>query len=111
LDKIFWPFAVGLCLGMLAPEVGKLAQGLGDWAERLVFPFSLLAARPEFGYGASAARILSTIALYLQFPLEGALTAFNLRRNIRLGKTVRRLAVAHAVMAILLWLLERPHTR
>jgi hypothetical protein len=110
-DKIVWPFAVGLCLGFLAPEALKLAYSLGYVVVRFFFPFSLLAARPEFGFGPSAAEILSTIALYLQFPLEGALATLNLRRHTPLRPTMIRLALVHLAGAALLILLERPHPR
>ena len=111
LINIAWPLLVGLCLGFLAPEVLYVANRLGHWGASLAFPFSLLAARPEFGYGASVAKVLSAIALYLQFPLEGALAMLNLRRRIPLGQTVSRLALLHIAAAVLLWLLERPHVR
>jgi hypothetical protein len=109
--KIVWPFVVGLCLGLLAPEVSKLANSLGYWGERLLFPFSLLAVRPEFGYGSSVAKVLSTMALYLQFPVEGILAMLNLRRHIPLRQTMVRLALLHLAGAALLWLLDRPHMR
>ncbi|MGD0913888.1 MAG: hypothetical protein ABR928_18480 [Terracidiphilus sp.] len=111
LIEIVWPLGVGLCLGLLAPEWSKLANGLGYWVERLLFPFALLAARPEFGYGAGVAKTLSKIALFLQFPVEGALAAFTLRRQMRLLTTISRLALLHLAAAVLLWLLERPHIR
>lgn len=111
LEKIVWPFVAGICLAVLAPEVLYVAGRLGHWVASLVFPFTLLAARPEFGYGASAAKMLSAIALYLQFPLEGLLTMLNLRRHIPLRQTVSRLALLHLAGAALVWLLERPHVR
>lgn len=111
LIETAWPLGVGLFLGLLAPEAFYLANRIGPWAGSLIFPFSLLVARPEFGYGPSVAKVLSAIALYLQFPLEGALAMLNLRRHIPLGQTVSRLAVLHIAAALLLWLLERPHVR
>lgn len=111
LEKIVWPLVAGLCLGIVAPEALYVANRLGPWAAKLLFPFTLLAARPEFGYGASTAKVLSAIALYLQFPLEGALAMLNLRRRIPLGQTVSRLALLHIAAAVLVWLLERPHVR
>ncbi len=109
--KIIWPFAVGLCLGILAPEAIKVAGALGYWGEKLLFPFTLLAARPEFDYGASESRVLSTLALYLQFPVEGALAMLNLRRQIPLRQTLSRLAILHIAGAGMLWMFDRPHIR
>ncbi len=109
--NIVWPFAAGLCLGLLAPEVSRLANALGYWGERFLFPFSLLAARPEFGSSNSVASVLSKIALYLQFPLEGMLAMLNLRRHIPLRRTMSRLALLHLAAAAMLWLLDRPHIR
>lgn len=109
--RVVWPLVVGVCLGLLAPEAIKVAGALGYWGEKLLFPFALLAARPEFGYGAGVAKALSKIALYLQFPLEGALAMFALRRHMRLRTTIGWLALLHVAAAALLWLLERPHIR
>jgi hypothetical protein len=111
LDQIVWPLMVGLCLGLLAPELFKAANALGSWAAGLAFPLTLLAGRPEFGSSKAVANVLSTIALYLQFPLEGALAMFNLRRHKPLQPTLRRLALLHVAAAVLLWLLNRPHVR
>jgi hypothetical protein len=111
LVNVVWPLAVGLSIGFLAPEALQLANSLGYWGARLAFPLAELAARPEFGYSAKVANVLSTIFLYLQFPLEGVLVMLNLRRNIALRPTVNRLALLHLAGAALLWLLERPHSR
>ncbi len=110
-DKIVWPFVVGLCIGFLAPEALYIANVLGYWGGRLAFPLTLLAARPEFGYSPHVANVLSTIFLYLQFPLEGALAMWNLRRHMALGPTMSRLGLLHLAGAAMLWLLERPHSR
>jgi hypothetical protein len=110
-DKIVWPLVVGLCLGFLAPEALNLADRLGHWGGKFFFPFTLLAARPEFGYGSAVANVLSTIALYVQFPIEGALAMLNLRRHTPLRSTMSRLAMLHIAGAALLWLLDRPHIR
>jgi|SRR5580658_704438 hypothetical protein len=111
LIGIVWPLVVGLCLGIFAPELRYVANMLGHLDGRLIFPFALLAERPEWGYSNSVAKNLSMISLYLQFPVEGALAMLNLRKNIQLGKTVSRLALVHVAAAMLLWLLERPHSR
>jgi hypothetical protein len=102
---------VGLCIGFLAPEALYVANALGYWGARLAFPLTLLAARPEFGYSPHVANVLATIFLYLQFPLEGALAMWNLRRHMALRPTMSRLALLHLAGAALLWLLDRPHIR
>jgi hypothetical protein len=111
LEKIVWPFVVGLWLGFFAPEALHVANALGYWGGRLAFPLTLLAARPEFGYSPHVANVLSTIFLYLQFPLEGVLAMLNLRRHMPLRPTLSRLAILHIAGAALLWMLERPHSR
>jgi hypothetical protein len=111
LENIVWPFVVGLGMAVLAPELLYVANRLGTWGARLVFPFSLLAARPEFGYGPRVAKVLSAIFLYLQFPLEGLLTMLNLRRHVPLRATMTRPCLLHLAGAVLLWLPERPHAR
>ena len=109
--KVVWPFAVGLCLGLLAPEAIKVAGALGYWGEKLSFPFTLLAARPEFDYGPSESKVLSTLALYLQFPVEGALAMLNLRRHFPLRQTMSRLAILPIAGAGMLWMFDHPNLR
>jgi hypothetical protein len=111
LEKMAWPFVVGLFLGFLAPEALNVANVMGYWGGRLAFPLTLLAARPEFGFSPHVASVLSSIFLYGQFPLEGALAMLNLRRRMPLGSTMSRLGLLHLAGAALLWLLERPHSR
>jgi len=109
LADVVWPLIAGLCLGIFAPELLKAANALGHWGAMLVFPFAMLAGRPEFGLREPAARTLSSIILYAQFPVEGALAMLHLRRHFGLRATLVRIAWLHLAGAVLLWLLNRPH--
>jgi hypothetical protein len=77
----FWPVAVGILLGCMAPMLQHVAQSLGVWGMPLVFPFVVLAQRPEVQIG-SMTHLLPTIMLYGQFPLEGWLARIVLRRKV-----------------------------
>ena len=78
----FWPVAVGILLGCMAPLLQHIAQLVGPWGMAVVFPFVVLAQRPEVQMG-SITHLLPTIMLYAQFPLEGWLARIVLRRNVK----------------------------
>lgn len=78
----FWPVAVGLSLGCMAPLLQNLASDLGSWGMTLIFPFVVLAKRPEV-QRMPMTHLLPAIMLYGQFPLEGWLARIVLRREVR----------------------------
>lgn len=77
-----WPLGVGLLLAMLAPQLQALAAAAGPWGTTLVFPFVVLAARPEIQVG-PITHLLPAIMLCAQFPIEGLLARIVLRRHVR----------------------------
>jgi hypothetical protein len=78
------------------------------WISWIVFPFVLLAGRPELGLSAELTRTLPQLILYIQFPLEGLLTLFNLRRRFALSRSLAQVAFLHLIGAFVLWLLSQP---
>jgi hypothetical protein len=93
-----------VALGMISPWLHGQLAGFEPWAVRMVFPFVLLAGRPEIGLSAELTRTLPQIMLYLQFPLEGLLTKFSFSRGMKLMGALGQLIFLHGVCALVLWL-------
>ncbi len=91
----YWPIAVGLFLGAISPLLKVVATALGHWCMVLVFPFVLLAARPEIQVGGPITSALPTVMLYAQFPLEGWLARFILRHRTKLSSVVMQVCLFH----------------
>jgi hypothetical protein len=108
-SAVVWPLLIGLALAVIAPKLRDILEGFNPWIERLVFPYVLLAARPEFGLNWKFAGNLPKLILYLQFPLEGLLTMVNLRRRLHTGLAIGQLTFIHLVGAFGLFLLIQAH--
>ncbi len=77
-----WPIAMGVFLGLVAPQLHDLVARFEPWSMWVVFPFAVLAGRPELRVIDRLVRNLPLIVLYLQFPLEGLIALLVLRRRI-----------------------------
>ena len=77
----YWPLVLGVLLGVLAPHLRALLVRRHPWTMWVVFPFVLLAGRPEIHAGVHLANVLPTIILYLQFPVEGLIVQWAMRRH------------------------------
>ncbi len=73
----YWPLALGVALGLAAPHLRAVLMHSHPWTMWVVFPFVLLAGRPEV-HGTGT---LQLIILYAQFPLEGLLIQWAVRRQ------------------------------
>jgi hypothetical protein len=91
----YWPIAVGLFLGAISPVLKVMATALGHWCMVLVFPFVLLAARPEIQVGAPITSTFPAAMLFLQFPIEGWLARFILRHRTRFSSVVMQVLLFH----------------
>jgi hypothetical protein len=74
---------------------------------RIVFPFVVLAGRPELGIGEQMATNLPQLILFIQFPLEGLLTMHNLSKQLSLGRAITQLCFFHFLGFFVLWLLAQ----
>jgi hypothetical protein len=108
---VIWPFLVGLALALIAPKLLDVLDGFDPRIERAVFPYVLLARRPEFGLNWELGGYLPRLLLLAQFPLEGLLTMFNLRRRFPLWIAIGQLIVIHLVGAFALFLLIQARGR
>jgi len=110
--KTCWPVFFGLMLAVVAPQIFfKVGDAWGVVGERLIFPFVILAGRPEFGFGAELTRNLPEMILYLTFPFFGLYASLNLRRRIRLSTTIAQIVFVNLISAFVLWLLSKPARR
>ena len=105
----WWPVAVGIFLVGFVSEWHQDTIEMGVWAERLLFPFTLLAQRQWTGMSAQMAAILPQAALYLQLPLEGLVIKLTLDRSEGLKNGVALVLMIHIVCAAALWLLAPGH--
>lgn len=108
---IVWPFLLALPLAVIAPRLLEVLESINPWIERAVFPYVLLAQRPEFGLNWELGGNLPRLILLLQFPVEGLLTMLNLRRRYSMWVAVGQLIVIHLVGAFVLFLLAQPHAQ
>jgi len=104
-SAVIWPFVIGLALAVIAPQLLDVLDGFNPWIQRLIFPYALLVRRPEFGLNWELGGQLPRLVLLLQFPLEGLLTTFSLRRRYGMGLAISQLIVIHLVGAFVLFLL------
>jgi hypothetical protein len=104
-STVVWPFLIGLMLGVFAPKLRDILDGLNPWVSRLMFPFVLLVERPEFGLRWDLGGYLPQFVLFLQFPVEGLWVTLNLRLRGRLSFAFAPLIFLHMVGAFVLFLL------
>lgn len=109
-SAVVWPLLFALPLAVIAPRLLDVLQALDPWLARVVFPYVLLAQRPEFGLNWAFGGYIPRVILLLQFPLEGLLTMFNLRRRFSAWVAIGQLIVIHLVGAFALFLLIQAHS-
>jgi hypothetical protein len=100
----FWPLWLGIMMGMVAPQIQAFAQTFGDWGMTLAFPFVVLANRPEMQFGQILH--LPSIMLFAQFPLEGLVARFLLKRGALSVRVVVEVGLIHCFAILDLWLLS-----
>ena len=90
----WWPIGVGLVLSMFAPLLKAVAESLGPWAMTLIFPFVVVAQRPEVHLG-HLTQYLPLAVLFAQFPLEGMFARLVLRRGLRPASVAGQVFMFH----------------
>jgi hypothetical protein len=101
-----WPIGVGLLLAVFAPALGAFLSRWHPWGMWLVFPFALLAHRPEMAMNDRIAHILPQVILYAQFPLEGLLARMVLRRHVTIPGVTGQIFYFHFLAAVQLAMLS-----
>lgn len=106
---LWWPTLLGIALAFAAPRIWDQVQS--SWGElglRFVFPYLLLASRPELGIGQELATNLSQLMLYLQFPIEGLIVTWGMARGGSFFKALAQVLFIHGLGVFVLWLLSQP---
>ena len=99
----WWPVAVGVALGCLAPLLRSLLTPYDPWGMRAVFPFVQFLGLHEIGMSDELTRTLPQLMLFLQFPLEGLLTKSTLSRGVNVSVALQQLFFLHFVSGLVLW--------
>lgn len=100
-----WPLWLGIFLGLLGPIFQDVATSIGPWCMTLVYPFVMLARRPEIQVG-PITHVLPTAMLYAQFPIEGLLARIVLRRHVRPISVIWQVSLFHFLGLMELWMLS-----
>ncbi|MDR3750144.1 MAG: hypothetical protein P4K94_01530 [Terracidiphilus sp.] len=108
---LWWPVAVGVALGCLAPLLRSLLTPYDPWGMRAVFPFVQFLGLHEIGMSDELTRTLPQLMLYLQFLLEGLLTKSTLSRGVKVSVALQQLVFLHFVSALVLWVVALGTTR
>jgi hypothetical protein len=95
-----WPIAAGLILGALAPAMQAMLVVSAPWAMNIVFPFVVLAGRPELHLNGTLAHYLPLIMLYAQFPLDGLIARKVLKRHIKISGVAMQVLFYHFLGAM-----------
>ncbi len=95
-----WPIGVGLLLGLFAPELRAFLMRAHPWGMWLVFPFTLLAHRPEVAINERVARTLPQVILYAQFPLEGLVARMVLKRHVSIPGVTGQIFYFHFLAVV-----------
>lgn len=91
----FWPLALSLTLGFFSPHLRAVLLRRNPRMMWVVFPFVLLARRPELHAGAHWPATLPLLILYAQFPLEGLLAQWALRKRVTASGVAGCVAYLH----------------
>lgn len=102
----FWPVAAGALLAVVAPQLHALMARFEPWGMWLVFPFAVLAGRPELHVSERFVRSLPLIVLYLQFPLEGLAARLVLQRRITAPAVAGQVMYFHYLAGLQLLMLS-----
>ena len=76
------------------------------WAMNIVFPFVVLAGRPELHLSGALAHYLPLVMLYAQFPLDGLIARKVLKRKIKISGVAMQVCLYHFLGATEILLLS-----
>lgn len=104
-----WPIGVGICLSLISPYLKHIADANGPWFTVFLFPFVVLADRPELKVG-PITHSLAVIMLYAQFPIEGLLARVILRRPVLPLSVAMQVVLFHFLGIVEVWMLNGMRT-
>jgi hypothetical protein len=100
-----WPVALGLVLSLIAVPLSGFLLRSHAWGMWLVFPFTLLAHRPELAVNEHLTRTLPRVVLLAQFPLEGLVALLAMRRRMTFPGVTGQIFYFHFLAAVQLAML------
>jgi hypothetical protein len=100
-----WPVGAGIALAAFAPLLKAGAELVGPWTVALIFPFVVLAQRPELQVG-PITHMLPTFMLFAQFPIEGLLARIILRRQVLPVSVAVQVLLFHFLGIVEVWMLN-----
>jgi len=109
-SSTIWPLIIGTALAFGATKLFDIFTSPHlhlQWMAQIVFPYVLLALKPEFRLYGDYTSQLPQYILWAQFPLEGLFTVFNLRRRMSVGAAIGLLVVIHLVGTFMLFMLSQ----
>jgi hypothetical protein len=104
--KEYWPVGVGILISLIAPQIHDFLLPNESLGMSLVFPFVVLAGRPEIYMGDKMAALLPTIMLYLQFPMEAFFARTMLKGKVTVTAVLAQVLLYHLMAVTLIWLLN-----
>lgn len=78
----WWPIALGLALGGLSPLIYARVEELGNLALSVIYPFVMLSENTQLGLNYIGSVQLPQLMIYAQFPVEGIIAWFAMRRGV-----------------------------
>jgi hypothetical protein len=91
-------------LAAFSPALKAITNLIGPWTTMLVFPYAVLAERPELQVG-PLTHLLPTIMLFAQFPIEGLLARIILRRSVLPVSVAVQVLLFHFLGIVEVWML------
>lgn len=105
----YWPFAVGIAISCFTPQMHDLVQAFKPWGMWILFPFSSIANRPEVSTGNQIINNMPLFFMYAQFPIEGLMARFALRKHVTVLRVVGQVLFLHLFALVELWLISSPY--
>ncbi len=104
----YWPFAIGIAISCFAPQMRDFAETVRPWGMWLLFPFAAMANRPEISAGNQIITNMPLFFMYAQFPIEGLISRFALRKHVTVLRVLGQVLFLHFFALAELWLLNSP---
>jgi hypothetical protein len=107
----YWPFAAGIAISCFVPQMRDIIDGIRPWGMWILFPFASIANRPEVASGNQIISNMPLFFMYAQFPIEGLMARFALRKHVTFLRVVGQVLFLHLFALVELWLVSSPLTR
>lgn len=100
----WWPVILGIAITPFTAKTASILVLSGPWPLRMLYPFAQLLQRHELGLAEATGETFAQWMMYLQFPLEGLLMHFLLKRRSLAFSFLCVAAIHLAAVGLLTWL-------